>query len=156
MNGTSPTVITALSDPGPTWHAIGTSDFNGDGKADILWQNNDGTPGIWLMNGVSIASHFALPNPGSTWHLQDDGPISPDQMASGSQQPALHLSSPDTASAVPMLSSPDTANAVVELRAGGGVNNAGAGNSAALGSLPTAGAGFGDPSWMRQILSGSG
>ncbi len=26
-------------------------DFNGDGKADILWQNDDGTPAVWLMDG---------------------------------------------------------------------------------------------------------
>ena len=26
-------------------------DFNGDGKSDILWQNNDGTAAIWLMDG---------------------------------------------------------------------------------------------------------
>ena len=26
---------------------IDAGDFNGDGKADILWQNDNGTPGIW-------------------------------------------------------------------------------------------------------------
>ena len=31
-------------------------DFNGDGKADILWQNDDGTAGVWLMNGTSVLS----------------------------------------------------------------------------------------------------
>ena len=25
--------------PGPSWNAIGTGDFNGDGHSDILWQN---------------------------------------------------------------------------------------------------------------------
>ena len=28
--------------PGPSWQVKGTGDFNGDGKSDILWQNNDG------------------------------------------------------------------------------------------------------------------
>ena len=36
--------------------SIGTGDFNGDGKADILWQNTDGTPAVWLMDGTSLIS----------------------------------------------------------------------------------------------------
>ena len=27
--------------PGPSWKAVGTGDFNGDGHSDILWQNTD-------------------------------------------------------------------------------------------------------------------
>ena len=30
------------------WHAIGTGDFNGDGRADVLWQNANGTVREWL------------------------------------------------------------------------------------------------------------
>ena len=29
------------------------SDFNGDGKADVLWQNTSGSRAIWLMNGTA-------------------------------------------------------------------------------------------------------
>ena len=29
-----------MANPGPSWHAEGAGDFNGDGKADILWQNS--------------------------------------------------------------------------------------------------------------------
>ena len=53
MNGTSFIGGGGLGNPGPSWHVAGTGDFNGDGKADILWQNDDGTPAIWLMNGNS-------------------------------------------------------------------------------------------------------
>ena len=28
-----------------------TSDFNGDGKSDILWQNDNGQVAIWELNG---------------------------------------------------------------------------------------------------------
>ena len=43
-------------------------DFNGDGQSDILWQNDNGTPVIWLMNGTTKASAVALSNSGPTWH----------------------------------------------------------------------------------------
>ena len=32
----------------PDWHAVGTGDFNGDGRDDILWQNDNGTVREWL------------------------------------------------------------------------------------------------------------
>lgn len=38
---------------GPSWKAIGTGDFNGDGHSDILWQNVNGQVAIWEMNGTS-------------------------------------------------------------------------------------------------------
>ena len=56
--------------PGPSWHAVGTGDFNGDGKADILWQNTDGTPAMWLMDGTSVISGGNVgADPGSNWHV---------------------------------------------------------------------------------------
>jgi hypothetical protein len=37
------------------------SDFNGDGKADILWQNSStGERLIWLMNGTTYTSTVNL------------------------------------------------------------------------------------------------
>jgi ELWxxDGT repeat protein len=50
--------------------AVVKNDFNGDGKSDILWQNADGEPAIWEMNGTSIAFANVLPNPGPTWHIE--------------------------------------------------------------------------------------
>ena len=32
------------------------SDFNGDGKADVLWQNSSGARAVWLMNGTTYSS----------------------------------------------------------------------------------------------------
>ncbi|MEA2876326.1 MAG: hypothetical protein QOF14_1522 [Hyphomicrobiales bacterium] len=44
-------------------------DFNGDGKGDILWQNSDGTPAVWLLNGTGVLSTGpALLNPHTPWH----------------------------------------------------------------------------------------
>ncbi|HXW23843.1 MAG TPA: hypothetical protein VEK73_03775, partial [Xanthobacteraceae bacterium] len=41
--------------------------------ADILWQNSDGTPGVWVMNGTTIVNAVALPNPGANWKLVGAG-----------------------------------------------------------------------------------
>jgi hypothetical protein len=106
MNGTSIVTQATLPNPGASWLAIGTSDFNGDGMADILWQRSDATPMVWEMNGTSIASSFTLPNPGN-FLLKDDGPIPRNEMASNSQQPTLRTSSPDTGAGFSQ-SAPDT------------------------------------------------
>ena len=72
MNGTS--VIgggTVSAIPGNAWHAIGTSDFNGDGHSDILWQNTNGQTAIWEMNGttqIPDGSQILAANPGPSWH----------------------------------------------------------------------------------------
>ena len=51
---------------------IAAGDFNGDGKADILWQNDDGTPAVWLMDGTAVISTGpALTNPGAGWHAKE-------------------------------------------------------------------------------------
>ena len=44
-------------EPGPSRHAIGTGDFNGDRKADILFHNTTGQVAIWLMNGPPPPPH---------------------------------------------------------------------------------------------------
>ena len=31
-----------------TWTILGTGDFNGDGRADLLWRNDDGRVSNWL------------------------------------------------------------------------------------------------------------
>ena len=71
MDGTNATFVGAVGpfNPGPIWEIKGTGDFNGDGKDDIIWQNDDGTPAIWLMDGQSVTDVTALPNPGSDWHI---------------------------------------------------------------------------------------
>jgi hypothetical protein len=49
---------------------VGPADLNGDGKADILWQDLDGTPKAWLMDGLTPMIQGAIgPNPGPDWHM---------------------------------------------------------------------------------------
>jgi hypothetical protein len=37
MNGAAMIGGGSLGNPGASWHAVATGDFNGDGFADILW-----------------------------------------------------------------------------------------------------------------------
>jgi hypothetical protein len=68
VNNATVTSSATLPNPSTTWNIVGSGDFNGDGHADVLWQNTDGTPAVWLMNGSSIISAAALSNPGTFWH----------------------------------------------------------------------------------------
>ena len=55
------------------------SDFNGDGKSDILWQNDNGQPGIWLMDGLSVLADSGLGfNPGPSWNVNGSGDFNGD------------------------------------------------------------------------------
>jgi hypothetical protein len=67
MNGTSITSSVSINVGDPSWHAVSTGVFNG--LADIAWQNDNGTVGLWLMNGTTPVAETALPNPGAGWQL---------------------------------------------------------------------------------------
>jgi hypothetical protein len=69
MNGaTASSMAQVGTDPGPSWHAIGSGDFNGDGYSDILWQNTgSGEIYIWEMNGTKMIGGGSPGNPGTSW-----------------------------------------------------------------------------------------
>ncbi len=73
LNGITPASGLAILNP-PSG-----ADFNIDGRGDILWQNTDGTPAIWLMNGTNLgfAGNVGF-NPGPTWQVQDSGDFNGD------------------------------------------------------------------------------
>ena len=47
--------VVGWTPPTNRWHAVGTGDFDGDGKSDILLQNGaDGMCFVWEMNGLNV------------------------------------------------------------------------------------------------------
>ena len=78
MNGTSIASSGSPGNPGVTstpWSVQQVGDFDGDGKADILFYNNATSQVvIWLMNGTSIASSGSPGTPGLVWQVQTPPP----------------------------------------------------------------------------------
>ncbi|MEO8428390.1 MAG: VCBS repeat-containing protein [Verrucomicrobiota bacterium] len=74
MDGTN-LVRAALLNPSapaePGWRVAGTLDLNRDGKTDLLFQHDDGTVAVWLMDGINLISGQFLnpPNPGPGWRI---------------------------------------------------------------------------------------
>ena len=86
MNGTTITSqgIAGNVTPSSAWVIQGVGDFNGDGKADILWRNSTtGEVYIWLMNGTTIASQgdLGIVSPSSGWSILGVGDFNGDGKA---------------------------------------------------------------------------
>jgi hypothetical protein len=82
LNGTAIGFVSALTfngvavDPDASWHVVEIGDFNGDGRSDILWRNDNGTLSEWLMSGTTInqtvtpAANGIAASPDNTWAIQ--------------------------------------------------------------------------------------
>jgi formylglycine-generating enzyme required for sulfatase activity len=53
------------------WRVAGLGHFNADGRLDLVFQHDDGTLGVWFLDGVTLTQSavFSPPNPGSSWRL---------------------------------------------------------------------------------------
>ena len=70
-----------LTTVGNDWHIAGTGDFNGDGRVDILWRNDNGAVGNWLANaggGFAYNSAAGVIGVGNDWHIAGTGDFNGD------------------------------------------------------------------------------
>ena len=74
--GSSPTTPTpaqaSIGAPGAGWSLVGTGDFNGDGKTDLLFENSAGNFKTWDMNGAAVVGGGAFNGPGAGWSYFGD------------------------------------------------------------------------------------
>src|SRR5438552_15248338 len=64
------------------WQVKGIGDFDGDGKADILWRNSStGENYLYAMNGLTIASEGYLRTVDHAWQVKDIGDYIDDDKA---------------------------------------------------------------------------
>ena len=67
---------------GPSkWRFQDTGDFNGDGKADVLWRHDNGQAAIWTMNGSQITNNQSPGNITTDWHDEGVGDFNGDKRA---------------------------------------------------------------------------
>ncbi len=58
--------------PDKLWKIVAIADMNGDGKADLVWQHDQGWLSVWFMNGVNLISdHVAFTLEGSGHRVED-------------------------------------------------------------------------------------
>ena len=72
-------VASSYNNPGAGWTIVGTGDFNGDGRDDILWRNTSGDVTNWLGQTTgNFAGSAAFNNPGAGWSIAGTGDFNGD------------------------------------------------------------------------------
>ena len=80
--GFSPNGANAYTIVPTSWHIVGTGDFNGGGRDDILWRNDDGTITDWIANangngGFGASTTFST-MVSNAWHVVGVGDFNGD------------------------------------------------------------------------------
>jgi len=80
-NGTFSANSGSVNNPaGLDWHILGTGDFNGDGRDDVLWRNDGGTITTWLgqPDGGFIGNGSLYATVSNEWHVVGAGDFNGD------------------------------------------------------------------------------
>jgi len=65
------------------WHIAGVGDINGDGNADLVWEDTmTGQRGIWFLKNGVVSSTIFLPTVAPEWHIAGVGDFNGDGNAS--------------------------------------------------------------------------
>lgn len=85
MDGTTPLQQAAIGTSGAGWVLIDHNDFNGDGKADLLFKQaaseNGEQYGVWLMDGPSILAQAVVGTATEGWQFLGSADINGDGKA---------------------------------------------------------------------------
>jgi len=56
---------------GPEWHVAAVADLGGDGRSDVVWQNQVGEVAIWTMDGTRLAGFgVSTGHMGPNWNVE--------------------------------------------------------------------------------------
>ena len=71
MNGAVITSNSVMGSITSDWKITdGAGDYNGDGKSDIFWQNDNGVLVSWLMDGATTSASAYVGALSGDWHVQ--------------------------------------------------------------------------------------
>jgi len=62
MNGFNIVSNTSIADISIEWKIVDTGDFDGNGKADLLWRDSAGNVAMWLMDGPNVIGYIGVGN----------------------------------------------------------------------------------------------
>ena len=60
------------------WRVVGTGDVNGDGRNDVVWQNNNGAMVAWFLSGTNYLRYVMLPPAPQGWRANALGDLNGD------------------------------------------------------------------------------
>ena len=71
MNGTAALGVGMLPTVDPSWAIADGADFNGDGKADVLWRHTSGAAHLWLLYAWMMIGEGSLGTIDPSWVIQN-------------------------------------------------------------------------------------
>ena len=69
MNGVTPKTQAVVGTVDSGWQIVSTGDYDGDGKADILWRHTGGDVAIWEMNGTAPKAQAVVGTVDTAWTI---------------------------------------------------------------------------------------